>query len=129
LSTEIFGFFFATEDTNDTEATEKSKLVYMNVSLNKIVSLRYVMKNDAGDVIEDVMDRPSIQYIHGTGKIISALENAIEGMEAGEKRVFSISDPGLSENLHFDLVIDEIRDATPEEIQNGKPSCGPGCCC
>jgi len=87
------------------------------------------MKNDAGDVIEDVMDRPAIQYIHGTGKIISALENAIEGMGAGEKRVFSISDPGLSENLHFDLVIDEIRDATPEEIQKGKPSCGPGCCC
>ena len=101
----------------------------MIVSENKVVSLRYTMKNSIGNVIEDVMDRSPIQYIHGTGKIIPALESAIEGMKAGQKKVFSISDPGLSENLHFDLIIDEVREATPEEIQNGKPTCGPDCCC
>jgi len=101
----------------------------MKIKKDSVVSLRYVMKNSTGDVIEDTMERSPIQYLHGAGKIIPALENAIEGMQAGEKRIFSISDPGLSENLHFNLIIDEIRDATPEEIQNGKPSCGPGCCC
>jgi FKBP-type peptidyl-prolyl cis-trans isomerase SlyD len=101
----------------------------MNISQNKVVSLRYVMSNSAGEVIENVMDRPPIQYIHGAGKIIPALETAIEGMQAGQKKVFFISDPGLSESLHFDLVVDEIREATAEEIQSGKPSCGPGCCC
>ena len=101
----------------------------MIVSENKVVSLRYIMKNSAGDVIEDVMDRSPIQYIHGTGKIIPALETAIEGMSAGQEKTFSISDPGLRENLHFDLIIDEVRDATPEEIQKGNPNCGPGCCC
>ena len=101
----------------------------MIISENKVVSVRYIMTNNAGDVIEDVMDRSPIQYIHGTGKIIPALETAIEGMSAGQKKAFSISDPGLSENLYFDLIIDEVREATPEEIQNGKPTCGPECCC
>ena len=87
------------------------------------------MKNSSGDVIEDTMERTPIQYLHGAGKIIPALETAIEGMKAGQKKAFSISDPGLSENLHFDLVIDEVREATIEEIQNGKPACGPGCRC
>ena len=101
----------------------------MQITENKIVSLRYIMKNSSGDVIEDTMVRSPIQYLHGAGKIIPALETAIEGMTAGQKKSFSISDPGLSENLHFDLVIDEVREATPEEIQNGNPACGPGCCC
>jgi len=101
----------------------------MQISENKIVSLRYVMKNSGGDVIEDTMERPPIQYLHGAGKIIPALETAIEGMSAGQKKIFSISDPGLSENLHFDLIIDEVREATPEEIQTGQPTCGPDCCC
>ena len=101
----------------------------MTVSPNKIVSLRYLMKNGGGDVIEDTMEQAPIQYLHGAGKIIPALENAIEGMHAGDKKVFFISYPGLSEKLHFDLIIDEVREATPDEIQNGKPSCGPGCCC
>jgi len=101
----------------------------MRIKKDSVVSLRYIMMNSTGDVIEDTMERSPIQYIHGAGKIIPALETAIEGMQAGQKKVFSISDPGLSENLHFDLVIDEVREATAEEIQTGKPSCGPGCCC
>src|ERR1700741_1711038 len=99
----------------------------MHITENKIVSLRYIMKNSSGDVIEDTMERQPIQYLHGAGKIMPALETAIEGMSAGQKKVFSISDPGLSENLHFDLVIDEVREATPEEIQRGIPDCGAGC--
>ena len=121
--------FLGRRGHKEAQRTQRINVRVMIISENKVVSLRYIMTNSAGEVIEDVMDRSPIQYIHGTGKIIPALEAAIEGMTAGQKKSFSISDPGLSENLHFDLVIDEVREATPEEIQNGNPACGPGCCC
>ncbi len=60
----------------------------MTISSNKIVSLRYVMTNEGGEVIEDTMEQSPIQYLHGAGKIIPALENAIEGMQPGQKKHF-----------------------------------------
>ena len=111
----------------------------MKITTNTVVSLRYSMKNDNGDLLEDIMDKPPVDYLHGSGNILPALEANLEGLECGQRRVIAISAetiPDLSDSFHFDVVIDKVRAATKEEIQIGRPiesvsknECGPGCCC
>jgi len=109
----------------------------MNIEANRVVSLRFVMKNKDGDVIEDIMNQPPMDYLHGSGNILPALEAAVEGLKVGEKKLIVFKNGESSgENYLMDVVIDSIRTATPSELKSGKPetkikdeACGPGCCC
>ena len=111
----------------------------MKIATNTVVSLRYSMKNDEGELLENIIDKPPIDYLHGSGNILPALEISLEGLECGQQRSISISPethPGLNDKFHFDVIIDKVRTATEEELKLGKPlqtasknDCGPGCCC
>jgi FKBP-type peptidyl-prolyl cis-trans isomerase SlyD len=109
----------------------------MNIEANTVVSLRFIMKNNKGDVIEDIMNQPPIDYLHGSGHILPALEAAVEGLKVGDKKLIVFKNGESSgENYQMDVVIDSIRLATPGELKSGKPetkpkdeACGPGCCC
>lgn len=104
----------------------------MLVKKDTIVSLRYVMKGNNGEIIEDTMNGRAVEYLHGGGNILPSLEQVLEGLPVGTQKSFTVHDEQLTHPLHFDVVIDEIRDATTEEIRSGNPGkeeCGPGCCC
>jgi FKBP-type peptidyl-prolyl cis-trans isomerase SlyD len=104
----------------------------MLVQKDSIVSLRYVIKDNSGEIIEDIMNNEPIKYLHGSGNILPSLESALEGLHAGANKTFTIHDGQLNSPLHFDIIVDEIRKATIEEINSGRPDqkeCGPGCCC
>ncbi len=106
----------------------------MKIAKHTVVSLRYVMKNDQGEMLETTMDKLPVDYVHGSGKIIPMLEGYLEGMECGQQKSFSLAadpDSGLGEKIHFDIVIDQVRSATPQESASGEPdkACGPGCRC
>lgn len=106
----------------------------MKVETGAIVSLRFVMKNATRDVIEDIMNREPVEYLHGAGNILPALEAAVENLRAGDTKQVVFTNDGLGEEFQIDLVVDAIRPATAEEIKTGKPEkkaeiCGPGCCC
>lgn len=106
----------------------------MRIEANMVVSLRFAMKNEAGDIMEDIMEREPVQYLHGAGSILPPLEKGIEGLNEGDKKHldFTIGSGGI---YSMDVVIDSIRPATAEELEAGKPkekadeTCGPGCCC
>ena len=111
----------------------------MEIADKMIVSLRYVMKNNKGEELENIMGGLPVSYLHGSGNILPALEAGLAGLKTGEKKSLSISGemeqsvPG--NDFHFDVIIDEVRMATENEIQKGKPiweneknECGPGCC-
>ena len=104
----------------------------MFIQKNAVVSLRFVMKTNDGEVIEDTMDGKPVEYLHGGGNILPSLESVLEGLPEGTQKSFIINDEQLTYSLHFNVVIDEIREATTEEIKSGKPGkkeCGPDCCC
>ena len=111
----------------------------MQVSDNKIVSLRYVMKDQRGEELENTLDGIPVKYLHGSGGIMQELQSGLAGMKASEKRSISINiDTGNNsqDKFYFDVVIDQIRDATKEEISKGHPietvdetDCGPNCIC
>ncbi|MEP6612328.1 MAG: hypothetical protein ABJA76_10600, partial [Mucilaginibacter sp.] len=106
----------------------------MKVESGKVVSLRFVMKNAAGDVIEDIMDQAPVEYLHGAGNILPSLESGVDGLRIGDKKHIIFKNDGSGEEFKIDLVVDAIRPATADEIKAGKPEkkaeiCGPGCCC
>ena len=102
----------------------------MEVAEKMVVSLRYIMKNKEGEEIENTMAGSPVHYVHGAGKILPQLETLLTGLKAGDKKSLTID---LPETFQFDIEIDEIRMATPEEIEAGtlvlRNDCGPGCDC
>ena len=102
----------------------------MEVTENTVVSLRYVMKNKEGEEIENTFSGPAVQYVHGSGKILPQLEAMLTGLKTGDKKEITLA---LPETFHFDVEIDDIRVATPGELEAGEPAtvggCGPDCFC
>ncbi|RKX78066.1 MAG: peptidylprolyl isomerase [Spirochaetes bacterium] len=93
----------------------------MQVTQNKVVSFDYTLKNDEGEVLFSSEERKPLSIIHGAGRIIPGLENALEGREEGES--FSVSiDPGdaygdYDDALLFTVDRGQFRD--PDNLQIG----------
>lgn len=108
----------------------------MEIKNHTVVSLRYIMKTEGGEVMEDNREGDAVQYVHGCNNILPALEAALAGLKAGEQKMISLNDKQLNGTLYFDILIDNVRPATPDEIENKLPAknesiskCGPDCCC
>jgi FKBP-type peptidyl-prolyl cis-trans isomerase SlyD len=108
------------------------------VKANKVVSIRFTLKNSHGEILEGIMNSNAVEYLHGSGNILPALEAGIEGLHAGDRKsiTFNSDDSKASDKYYIDVIIDNVREATLIELQQGKPepkpsdrSCGTGCCC
>ena len=69
----------AVADTENTMIVEKSK----------VVSFHYTLKNAEGEQMESSREKEPMSYLHGANNIISGLEQAMEGREAGDE--FSVT--------------------------------------
>jgi FKBP-type peptidyl-prolyl cis-trans isomerase SlyD len=109
----------------------------MEVKKNRVITIRYIMQNSRGEVLQNTIDGPSASYLHGSGGIIKSLQSPLEGLLAGErKQVFLFGEnEGLEDDFIFDVLIEKVRDALPQEIILGYPlsgkamECAPGCTC
>jgi len=104
----------------------------MKVENNTVVSLHYVMKNEAGEILDENMQSAPVEYIHGIGKILPVLERSLGGMSAGDKKSISFEDAQITGLIHMDVVVKDVRVATEDELNNGAPKkddCAPDCCC
>jgi len=151
----------------------------LTISQNNVVSIHYTLKDDAGKTIDSSVGEEPLKYLHGAGNIIPGLENALEGLDAGDQKQVTIEpkdgygeviaelvqtmpresfagidniEEGMEfqaqtesggtqyvvvtqiegdeitvdgnhalagQTLHFDVTVDEIREATEEEIAHG----------
>ncbi len=94
----------------------------MQVEKNTVVSLRYIMKNAVGEIMEDNTNAAALEYLHGMGNLLPSLEAAVTELGIKDKKIFSVSDEELQGEFVFDVTIDNIREATKEEIENGLPA-------
>jgi len=158
----------------------------MNISKNKVVTIEYSLRDEAGELLDSSEGGEPLIYLHGNENIIPGLEKFLEGKTAGdsisctvpaaeaygerdESLVFKVARkdfganvdiaPGMQfeahgedgaqivtvvdvlgdevtidanhplagENLHFDVKVVEVRDATEEEIEHGHVH-ADGCC-
>ena len=113
----------------------------MHISEHTVVSIRYKMTNTRGEVLENTMAGPPIQYIQGRGNILPALEAELNGLKTGECKTILISkEKGYNEaddEFIVEVIVDDIRKATEQELKEGllhhkqsTTSCsGGGCGC
>lgn len=109
----------------------------MKVEEKRAVALRYKLVNSKGEVLEDILAGPAINYLHGSGTILPSLEAELEGLEVGDKKVIKMldEDGNLTEAFKVEVVIDGVRSATEKELIAGKidawvnEDCGVDCDC
>lgn len=55
----------------------------MKIAPGSIVRIEYEIRVKGGDVIESSTNSGHVQYTHGQGKLLPALEKRLEGLETG----------------------------------------------
>ncbi|HEX8040645.1 MAG TPA: FKBP-type peptidyl-prolyl cis-trans isomerase [Chryseosolibacter sp.] len=101
----------------------------IRVGANRVVALRYRMKNSAGETLVNTMESEPVKFVYGSGEILPALESALKGMKIGEQKNFTLpAAHGLDQPFSFDVVIDDICWIESEPATKGN-DCGPGCAC
>jgi FKBP-type peptidyl-prolyl cis-trans isomerase 2 len=104
---------------------------------DRIVSIRYIMKDAEGGILEDTMNATPVSYLHGAAGIHPLLQAQLEGLKAGDKKkVYLLKESGLTPgDISFEVIIDEVRLAMEEEILLGYPvardaqKCEADCIC
>lgn len=57
----------------------------MNVSRNKVVSIHYTLRDEAGEVLDSSPGGAPLAYLHGNGNLVPGLETALDGRSAGDR--------------------------------------------
>lgn len=57
----------------------------MQITKDKVATIDYTLKNDAGDVLDTSEGGQPLAYLHGAKNIIPGLESALEGQSAGDE--------------------------------------------
>ena len=93
----------------------------ITIAKDTVASLRYIMCNSKGNVLEDTMQAAPVNYLHGAAGIQPLLQAQLEGLKAGDKKFIHLTrDSGLTDDdFLFDVIIDDVRAALPEEILLG----------
>jgi len=76
----------------------------MNATNDKVVTISYKMTNDTGMVLDDTGNSDLI-YLHGHENILPGLENAIDGLKAGDTFNFTLEPADAFGEKNEDLVI------------------------
>src|SRR4051812_12512537 len=95
----------------------------MLIGKNCVVSIRYIMKNGKGEVLENTMNNDPVSYLHGSNCVLAMLQDQLTGLKAGDnKRVYLAAAPELTNEVFiFEVIIDEVRVALKEEVLLGYP--------
>ncbi len=107
----------------------------ISVGANRMVAIRYVMKNSAGEILVNTMENEPVKFLYGSGEIVPGLESALQGLRIGDRKSFSLSkniSPALDQSFYFDVVVDDIwwmeNERDPAQKKEAG-DCGPGCAC
>jgi FKBP-type peptidyl-prolyl cis-trans isomerase SlyD len=82
----------------------------------RVISLEYRVRLGNGEVVESTSKGP-IDYLHGGGQILPALERALEGMREGDRAAFSIAPEEAYGSRDDGNVVSLPRTLFPDEAQ------------
>jgi FKBP-type peptidyl-prolyl cis-trans isomerase SlyD len=88
----------------------------MRVKPGRVVLLDYSVKVGTGQTIEASTEKGPIEYLHGTGQILPALEQALEGLGEGDQAAFSIGPHEAYGERKEDNIVSLPRTLFPEEV-------------
>jgi FKBP-type peptidyl-prolyl cis-trans isomerase 2 len=95
----------------------------ITIAKDRIVSMRYIMKNSQGEVLADTMAAAPVSYLHGSMAIEPTLQAQLEGLGPGDRKQVYLRKGagGADDEFSFDVLIGELRAALPEEMILGYP--------
>lgn len=90
----------------------------MKIAKGKVVSMNYLLKNNAGEELDRSQPGEPLVYLHGTGQIVPGLEKHLEGLSKGDKRDKLVINPDEAYGeMRADLKISVGRDQFPKEAE------------
>jgi FKBP-type peptidyl-prolyl cis-trans isomerase SlyD len=89
----------------------------MRVQTGRVVLLDYLVKVTSGQVVEASSPKGPIEYLHGAGQILPALERALEGLGEGEQASFSIAPDDAYGERNEENVVSLPRGLFPEDVK------------
>ncbi|MEO5892156.1 MAG: hypothetical protein ABIQ31_18055 [Ferruginibacter sp.] len=107
------------------------------IAEHHIVSIRYIMKNNEGEILENTLDGDPVSYLQGSPGIQPLLQAQLTGLKKGDRKtVYLNAVTGLTDkDFVFEVIIDDVREALKEELLLGYPvqvnvvKCEPDCDC
>jgi FKBP-type peptidyl-prolyl cis-trans isomerase SlyD len=95
----------------------------MQISRNKVVTLSYTLSGEGGEIIETSKGKEPLEYIHGSGGLISGFETALEGRSPKDAFAFTVEPAEGYGERRDDLVFQAKREqfASIPEITIGMP--------
>jgi FKBP-type peptidyl-prolyl cis-trans isomerase SlyD len=93
------------------------QLEAMRVKTGRVVLLDYMVRVETGQVVESSSGKAPIEYLHGAGQILPALERALEGLREGEQAAFSIPAEDAYGERKDDNVVSLPRTLFPDDVK------------
>jgi FKBP-type peptidyl-prolyl cis-trans isomerase SlyD len=91
----------------------------MQIAAQKVVSISYTLKDDAGETIDTSVGGEPLVYIHGVGNLVPGLEKALEGKAAGDHVAVVVS-PEEGYGVRDEALIRKIPlRKLPDKVQPG----------
>ena len=95
----------------------------MRVKPGRVILLDYSVKVDTGQVVEASTGKAPIEYLHGSGQILPALERALEGLGEGDQASFSIAPGEAYGERKDDNIVSLPKTLFPAEVKLEKGLC------
>ena len=89
----------------------------MRVQDGNVILLDYLVRLATGKVVETSKGKGPIEYLHGTGQILPALERALEGLREGEQASFSIPPEDAYGRRKEDNIVSLPKKVFPSDVE------------
>ena len=79
----------------------------MRVAKETVVSIEYTLKDDRGNILDTSVGQAPMEYLHGASNIIPGLEQAVEGLVAGDFKAVAVP-PALGYGEYSEKLIQRV---------------------
>ena len=93
----------------------------MVIDKNSVVSIHYELTDDDGTKIDSSTGQEPLTYLHGANHIISGLEDALTGKNAGDKLQVTVKP-----EKGYGVISEELVQVVPKEAFEGVEDLQPG---
>jgi FKBP-type peptidyl-prolyl cis-trans isomerase SlyD len=63
----------------------RTKIAHMSIARDQVVSIRYTLRDDGGELIDESAEGEPLSYLHGHGNLIPCLERELTGKSTGDR--------------------------------------------
>jgi FKBP-type peptidyl-prolyl cis-trans isomerase SlyD len=79
----------------------------MRAAKETVVSIEYTLKDDRGNILDTSVGQAPMEYLHGASNIIPGLEQAVEGLVAGDFKAVAVP-PALGYGEYSEKLIQRV---------------------